>query len=121
MAFFNNVSSCIPFIETQLRERRYIFLIASGQLGEELFLTASCLMQQIFVVYIYCAHLGPNWNWSRSFPKVRGIYNDSTMLINQLKQDYEHLRISLRIPETNWDTVSNTSNNQRVKSIFTVI
>ena len=118
--FFNSVSSCVLFIEKQLRERRYIFLIASGKLGEELFFTAFCLMQQIFVAYIYCAHLGPNWNWSCDFPKIRGVYNDSKMLINQLKQDYEHLRTSLRITETNWDTESNTSNNNRVKFIFTI-
>ncbi|CAF1190170.1 unnamed protein product [Rotaria sordida] len=112
--FFNNVSSCVSFIETQLRERRYIFLITSGSLGHELFHSGLCLTDQIFASYIYCAQLDPNLDWSRDYAQIRGIYNDSTKLANKIKQDYKELQNSLNICETEWHTASNTTNENEI-------
>jgi hypothetical protein len=112
--FFNNVSSCVSFIDTQLRERRYIILVASGTLGNELFHTAFCLTKQIFAAYIYCAQLRDNKSWSSDHPQIRGVYNDPTKLANQIKQDYNQLQITLGIEKTGWYTASDTTDENKV-------
>jgi hypothetical protein len=112
--FFNCVSLCMSFIETQLRERRYIFLVASGTLGRELFETTFCLTKQIFVAYVYCAHLGPHLGWSRNYSQIQGVYNDLTKLADQIKRDYSQLQNSLGICETGWCTTSNNTDQNRV-------
>ena len=98
--FFDSVASCVPFIESQLREQRYVFLVASGTLGHELFLTPLSLMVQIFSAYIYCAHLGPHLQWSQDYARIRGVFNDPNLLANQIQQDYDPLRVLLNIDRT---------------------
>ncbi|CAF3537887.1 unnamed protein product [Rotaria sp. Silwood1] len=112
--FFNNISTCVSFIEMQLREQRYIFLITSGSLGNELFFSGLCLKNQIFATYIYCAQLGPHLNWSRDYSQIRGVFNDSTMLANKIKQDYQQLQISLDTSNTKSHTTSNTTNENKM-------
>ncbi|CAF1400563.1 unnamed protein product [Adineta steineri] len=107
--FFNRVSNCISFIERQLREQRYIFLIVPGTLGEELYSTGLCLIKQIFATYIYCAHLGSHLEWSRGHSEIRGVYNNSKTLANKLKQDIDKLELPLDEHETKWYTESYTT------------
>jgi hypothetical protein len=104
----------MSFIEKQLREQRYIFLIVSGSFGNELFLSGLCLIKQILATYIYCAQLGPHLNWSRKYSQIRGVYNDSFKLAQQIKQDYNQFKNSFNIKETDWDITSNT-NQQNLK------
>jgi hypothetical protein len=99
--FFDDISRCISFIERQIREQRYIFLIVSGTLGHELFLTTFCLMKQIFATYVYCAHLGPHNTWSRQYSQIRGVYNDHKKLAEHIKRDYNQLLNSLGINKIN--------------------
>jgi len=119
--FFDKVSNCVSFIETQLRAQRYIFLIVSGSLGNELFFADLCLMKQIFATYIYCAHLGSHLDWSRDYPQIRGIYNDSKILAKQIKQDFDKLQLSLEIRDTRWYTESETTDENQVRYTFLVI
>ncbi|UJR38678.1 hypothetical protein I4U23_031344 [Adineta vaga] len=101
--FFNNISSCISFIEKQLRQKSNIFLIVSGKLGEELFLTTVFLMQQIFSVYIYCAQIEPNLKWSKTHVQIKGVYNNLNQLQRHIEKDYQQLQIS-----------SSDENNRRI-------
>ncbi|CAF2850325.1 unnamed protein product [Rotaria sp. Silwood2] len=87
--FFDNLLQCIPYIENQLREQNEIFLIASGALGYELFLTAYRLMAAIRYVYIYCSQLGLQGNWTKYYRQIRGVFNDSLTLGEKLKPDFE--------------------------------
>ncbi len=119
--FFDKVSNCMSFIEAQLRQQRYIFLIVSGSLGDELFVAGLCLMKQIFATYIYCAHLGSHLDWSRDYSEIRGIYNDSKILAKQIKQDFDKLQLSLEIRDTRWYTESKTTDENQVRYTFLVI
>jgi hypothetical protein len=105
----------MSFIETQLREQRYIFLIVSGSLGDELFVAGLCLMRQIFATYIYCAHLDSHLDWSRDYSEIRGIYNDSKILAKQIKQDFDKLQLTLGMDDTKWYTESKTTDQTQVK------
>ncbi|CAF3945015.1 unnamed protein product [Rotaria sordida] len=89
--FFDNVLQCISYIENQLREQNEIFLIASGTLGYELFLTAYRLMAAIRYVYIYCSQLGLQGNWIKYYRQIRGVFNDSSTLGEKLKPDFEQI------------------------------
>jgi len=89
--FFDNLSQCIPYIENQLREQNEIFLIASGALGYELFLTAHRLMAAIRYVYIYCSQVGLHGDWIKYYRQIRGVFNDSLKLGEKLKPDFEQV------------------------------
>ncbi len=89
--FFDNISQCIPFIENQLREQNKIFLVASGSLGYELFISAYRLMSTIQYVYIYCSRLGLHGNWIRYYSQIQGVFNDSLTLGEKIKEDLERV------------------------------
>ncbi|CAF0978985.1 unnamed protein product [Rotaria sp. Silwood1] len=92
--FFNNVSQCIPYIENQLRQQNEIFLVVSGTLGYELFLTAYRFMTAIRFVYVYCSRLGVHGNWIKYYSQIQGVFNDSLALEEKLKQNLEQLNQS---------------------------
>ncbi|CAF4379094.1 unnamed protein product, partial [Rotaria sp. Silwood2] len=85
--FFDDISTCIRYIEDQLREQKQIFLVISDVLGQELFLTYFNLMSLIPFVYIYCSRLNLNIDWIKNYSQIQGIYNDSIKLSEQIKQD----------------------------------
>jgi hypothetical protein len=85
--FFDNISQCLPFIENQLREQNQIFLVASGSLGYDLFITSYRLMSTISFVYIYCSRLGLHRNWIQYYPQIQGVFNDSLTLGKKIKED----------------------------------
>ncbi|CAF0838365.1 unnamed protein product [Rotaria sordida] len=89
--FFNNVTQCIPYIENQLRQQNEIFLVVSGSLGYELFLTAYRLMSAIRFVYIYCSRLGLHENWIKYYSQIQGVFNDSLVLEEKLKKNLEQI------------------------------
>jgi hypothetical protein len=89
--FFDNISQCLPFIENQLREQNQIFLVASGSLGYDLFITSYRLMSTISFVYIYCSRLGLHDNWIRYYSQIQGVFNDSLTLGKKIKEDFERV------------------------------
>jgi hypothetical protein len=89
--FFDNVSQCLPFIEHQLREQNKIFLVASGSLGYDLFISSYRLMSIIPFVYIYCSRLGLHSNWIRYYSQIQGVFNDSLTLGKRIKEDLERV------------------------------
>jgi hypothetical protein len=60
----------MSFIDKQLREQRDIFLIVSGIIGDELFLTGSCLIKQIYAIYVYCIQLRRHLKWSPKYSEI---------------------------------------------------
>ncbi|UJR32556.1 hypothetical protein I4U23_020017 [Adineta vaga] len=112
--FFNKITNCLAFIETQLREQRYIFLVVSGSLGNTLFQTGICVIKQLFATYIYCAHLDPNLEWARNHSEIHGVFNDSKKLISQIQKDFDTLKKSLGISIIKWYVQSNTTNETKM-------
>lgn len=92
--FSNTISSGISLIEKQLRQNANIFLIVSGQFGEELFLTTFFLMQNIYSVYIYCAQIEPNLKWSEGHLQIKGVYDNLDKLQQRIEEDYQELQTS---------------------------
>ncbi len=113
--FFNDISECISFIEKQIRQQHYIFLIVSGTLGQELFLTTYCLMEQVFATYIYCAHLGSHATLTEEYSQIRGVYNDPIKLAQHIERDYNQLQNSLGINYTNTYNKSIDSQQNKVR------
>lgn len=87
---FHNVADCLAFIETQVRERSQIFLVASGSLGYELFISANRLVSAVSFVYIYCSQIGRHTHWTRNFEQIQGVFNDSLILGKQVQANMEH-------------------------------
>ncbi|CAF4020305.1 unnamed protein product [Rotaria sordida] len=85
--FFDNISTCILYIEDQLQEKKQIFLVVSDLIGQKLFLTYFRLMSLISFIYIYCSRLSLNIDWIKDYSQIQGIYNDSIKLGEQIKQD----------------------------------
>ncbi len=99
--FFDDISKCISFIRKQILQQNYIFLIISGTVGHELFLTKYIFMKRIFATYIYCTHIGPHSKWTEEYSQIRGVYNDPIKLAQHIKRDYNKLQKSLGINYTN--------------------
>ena len=89
--FFNNISQCISYIEYQIRQKSEIFLVTSGALGYELFLTAYHFMAAIQFVYVYCSRLGLHEDWTRYYSQIQGVFNDSLALQKKIKQNLEQV------------------------------
>lgn len=116
--FFDNLAACVSYLEMQLREQRYIFLITSGSLGNELFHAGLCSMNEMFAIYVYCAQLGSTLNWTRNYSCIRGVYNDSTKLANQIKRDCQNLQTLLNMQETENSVISKTTDEDQVRETF---
>ena len=85
--FFNDVHRCLVFLRTRLPKPNPIFLIASGSLGYEFLASSDPLSSRCSFVYIYCAQLGRHEHWVKDCSQVRGIFNDSLKLSQQIKAD----------------------------------
>lgn len=117
--FFKEISICISFIEKQLREQRYIFLIVSGSIGNELFFSGLPLIRQIFATYIYCAQIHTHLYWAMKHSEIKGVFNDSNKLKQQIQKDFHHLENLLNINNNNWDIQFTTNNQNQVrKNLF---
>ncbi|CAF1230623.1 unnamed protein product [Adineta ricciae] len=107
--FFTKIPICLAFIETQLREQRYVFLVVSGSLGNELFLTNVCLIKQLFATYVYCAHLSPNFQWTEDNSTIRGVFNDQNQLLKKIQMDLDPFKQSSGEFDSIWYNSSKTT------------
>lgn len=86
--FFNDFFQCEFYLQTQLHKGNQIFLIASGELGYQLLnYGSSTAVPRLSYVYIYCAQLGRNEDYMKHFPQIRGVFNDSLKLGEQIQTD----------------------------------
>lgn len=74
------------------------------------------MMQEIFAAYIFCAHLTAHQTWSQDYRQIRGVYNDSLLLLNQIGEDYRLLQISSDIDRSEPQSTANTNENSPVSS-----
>ncbi|CAF2108189.1 unnamed protein product [Rotaria magnacalcarata] len=90
--FFRDISECFQYIEQQLRQQNEIFLVVSGTLGYELFLTSFRFMSAIRFVYVYCSQIGIHGNWAQYYYQIKGVFNDPSALEKKLKQNIQLVR-----------------------------
>jgi len=77
---------CMKFVREQCANKR-VFLISSGSLGRRVVPTIHEL-PQIYAIYIYCADVPSNLEWSNKYTKVRVVCNDDDKyLLPQLAVD----------------------------------
>ena len=77
---------CMKFVREQCANKR-VFLISSGSLGRRV-VPSIHELPQIYAIYIYCADVPSNLEWSRKFSKVRVVCNDDDkVLLPQLAVD----------------------------------
>lgn len=100
--FFDSIPQCVAFIEHQMREKNQIFLVASGSLGYELFISTNLSSSFISFAYIYCSQLGRHQHWTGYYSQIRGVFNDSLQLTEQIKTDVEeaHRRAQISLVQS---------------------
>ena len=115
--FFNRRSDCMAFIENQLRRKHFIILIVSGSFGNDLFLSAASLLHQISSIYIYCAQIDTHSHWAKKYSQIKGIFNQSNKLAQQIEKDFEQIKRSFHLNHSDEQTQSITTNEHQVSDI----
>jgi hypothetical protein len=83
---------CMKFVREQCANKR-VFLISSGSLGRRV-VPAIHDLPQIYAIYIYCADVPSNLEWSKQWKKVRVVCNDDDKyLLPQLAVDVAQANI----------------------------
>jgi hypothetical protein len=82
----SQVDHCISYIKEKCVDKR-VFLVTSGSLGRTV-VPAVHDLPQVYAIYIYCADVVSNREWSNKFTKVRVVCNnDDQDLLPQLAVD----------------------------------
>ena len=82
---FTNLSDCLQYIAS-IQPGTLVFLVVSGQLGEHT-LPDLQNVSRICHIYIYCTNREGPETWANNAHKVRGVYVDRSILLNQLTAD----------------------------------
>ena len=83
---------CVSFIHDECEKKR-VFLIASGSLGQHLVPKIHNL-PQVYAIYIYCANLEFHQKWAQQYQKIRVVCNnDDLFLIPQFAVDVAQANI----------------------------
>ena len=112
--FFNDRISCMSFIENELRKKHLIILIVSGSIGNDLFISGSTLIDQIYSIYIYCAQIDTHSQWANNYKQIKGIYNQSNKLKQQIKKDLDQINQSYQFNYSNQQIQLTTTNQNNV-------
>lgn len=80
---FTAVGKCMEFISSVENEK--IFMICSEELSETI-IPMIHNMPQINCIYLFCAHKAGQEEWTKKWPKVKGLYTDITSLYEELKK-----------------------------------
>ncbi|UJR29636.1 hypothetical protein I4U23_017184 [Adineta vaga] len=82
---FNRSEPCLQFLRDNVNEEK-IFLIVSGELGQEFVLLVQHL-PQLAAIYFFCERREPYETWARSLSIVRGVHDDLGLLFQHLYKD----------------------------------
>lgn len=99
--FFNDRIECMSFIENELRKKHLILLIVSGSIGNDLFISGSTLIDQIYSIYVYCAQIDTHSQWATKYKQIKGIFNQSNKLKEQIEKDFHQINQSFQFTTTN--------------------
>ncbi|CAF1091380.1 unnamed protein product [Didymodactylos carnosus] len=92
--FYHNANDCENLLRSECRGK-HVFLISSGQLGQQLVPTVHDL-PQLTAVYIHCGDIDRHQKWSRNFKKVKLVcWDDGKELFSHLFKDVIQLHIDI--------------------------
>ena len=102
---FTDIDECVDFISDITKEK--IFMITSGPFGRET-IPVTHEMAQVSTIYILWGNKARHENWSKQWPKVKGVFSDSTSICEPLKWsvqrcDQNSIPMSFVVP--NSDTI----------------
>ncbi|CAF1144089.1 unnamed protein product [Adineta ricciae] len=89
---FDNVQDCEQYLQEASRDDR-IFLVVSGQLGQVI-VPKIHHIRQIAIIYVYCMNKKRNEEWTKMFPKIKGVFIKFEGLFQQIQLDRTKLRES---------------------------
>jgi tetratricopeptide (TPR) repeat protein len=114
---FTDVDKCIEFM-TDI-EHETLFMIVSGELGQTI-VPSIHGMTQLNCIYIFCRDKARHEQWSKEWPKVKGVYTDIKAICQALKraaQDCDQNSISISFVKSN-DGASNQTLDTLDKSFM---
>lgn len=80
---FTTTEPCLSFLNSVKDE--HVFLIVSGQLGEEIVPQVHSL-SQVYSIYIFCKNLSVHQVWSKDWSKIQGVFSRILPICQSLKQ-----------------------------------
>lgn len=94
---FDNSSECVDFIQSRNATTDKLFLITSGQLGEQA-VPIIHELQHVLYIYVFCIDIYKHSSWSQNFSKVHGLFSDMKPLIDKLSIDIQNLLAGIPPP-----------------------
>ena len=83
---FTNVERCIRFIDNMTSHK--ICMIVSGSLGQSVIPQVHTMIQ-VDSIIIYCGDTEQHEEWSKEWPKVRGVFKDISLICQTLENIVE--------------------------------
>ncbi|CAF0765573.1 unnamed protein product [Adineta steineri] len=80
---FTDVDQCFEFIETVVEKK--VCMIISGLIGQH-FVPFVHNMSQIDSIFIFCDNQKHNEQWTKDWPKIKGVFTDTTLIYQALKE-----------------------------------
>jgi hypothetical protein len=80
---FNNADQCIDFLVNQKDKK--VFMITSGSIGQTIIYQIH-EFPQLDSIFIYCRDVSIHEKWTREWSKVKGVFEDISLIRNALKQ-----------------------------------
>lgn len=109
---FVDQNECIEYISNVCNE--HIFLIVSGSIGE-IVLPKIHDRIQVREIYIFCCDVIKHTQWSKSYSKISGVFNDENPLMMCLEKDvqmYSNSLLPLNIAKSNQRSLQDIDNEQ---------
>ena len=109
---FVDQTECIKYISSICDE--HIFLILSGSIGE-IILPEIHDRTQLHEIYLFCYDTVKHEQWSKSYSKIRGVFNDENSLIMCLEKDvkmYSNSLLPINIAQSNERSLQDIDDEQ---------
>lgn len=94
--FVNERNELMCFIENEIRKKHLIVLIVSGSMGNDLMISGSNLIDQIYSIYVFCARIETHSQWANNYQQIKGIFNQSNKLQQQIQKDFHQIQKSFQ-------------------------
>ncbi|CAF1405332.1 unnamed protein product [Adineta steineri] len=80
---YTDVDQCFEFIETVVDKK--VCMIISGSLGQHI---VPCVhnMSQVDSIFIFCGNIEYHEQWTKDWPKIKGVFTDITPICEALKE-----------------------------------
>ncbi|CAF4691318.1 unnamed protein product [Rotaria sp. Silwood2] len=119
---FNDVHKCKKYIKSMSKDDR-IVLIVTDHLGPEL-VPRIHIYRQVSAIYVYTKNQAKNEEWTKKFPKVKGVHGDLEMILAKIRSYQANIRfkvdeplvVSIFAPNSNQDQSTTELNGKFIHS-----